>query len=118
MKKKDLIVIVVLLIISGIGIFGYQMMNGDNETVAIYYQKELVQELDINENQVYTLEGEYGSFSLEIKDGQYRAINVECPNHNCEKVGWVKKGSSKQIVCSPNDIYIQQIGVEENQIQK
>ena len=41
-----------------------------------------------------------------MKDGQYHAVNVDCPNHDCEKVGWVKKGSSKQIVCVPNDIYV------------
>jgi hypothetical protein len=47
----------------------------------------------------------------EVLDGKYHAVNVECPNHDCEKVGWVTIGSSKQIVCVPNEIYIMQSDV-------
>lgn len=118
MKKKDFIVIAILLLISGIGVFIYQMMYGENDTVLIYHDKDVVEELDLNKDQIYTMEGDYGSFTLEIKDGQYRAIHVDCPNHDCEKVGWVKKGSVKQIVCRPNKIYIKQTGVEEGQLEK
>lgn len=108
MKKKDFIVIGILLCVIGVGYFVFQMMQGDIDSVDIYYKSHIVQTVDINKNDVYTFEGDYGKFSLEVKDGKYRAINVECPNHDCEKVGWVKKGSTKQIVCVPNDIYVLQ----------
>ena len=47
-----------------------------------------------------------------MQDHQYRAVNVDCPNHDCEKVGWVKEGSSKSIICVPNQIYVVQANVE------
>ena len=59
-----------------------------------------------------TFKGDYGEFHLEVQDHQYRAVNVDCPNHDCEKVGWVKEGSSKSIICVPNQIYVVQANVE------
>lgn len=114
MKKKDIIVIVVLCVILAIGYLFFQMTQGEKEVIEIYYQNKVVETVDINIDKTYTLQGSYGSFSLEVKDGKYHATHVECPNHDCEKVGWVSKGSSKQIVCVPNEIYVIQSGVEDN----
>lgn len=113
MKKKDWIVIVGLCIILGVGFFVFQMMQGDKEIAQVYYQKEMIQEIDLSIDKIYTFEGSYGHFSLEVKDHQYHAVNVECPNHDCEKMGWVKEGSSKEIVCVPNEIYVIQAGTED-----
>ncbi len=106
MKKKDLIVITIVLVICAVGYFVMGMLQGDVNSAEIYYKNEVVKTVDLNVNETYTLQGSYGSFSLEVKDGKYHAVNVECPNHDCEKVGWVALGSSKQIVCVPNEIYI------------
>lgn len=106
MKKKDFIVIGILLVICALGYFIMTMMQGEQEVAQIYYKNEVVETVDININKTYTIKGSYGSFSLEVKDGQYHATNVECPNHDCEKMGWVSIGSSKQIVCVPNEIYV------------
>lgn len=114
MKKKDYIVIIVLVIVIGLGYFVYQMTQGEKEVIEVYYQNKVIKTVDINVNKTYTFQGSYGSFSLEVKDGKYHATNVECPNHDCEKVGWVSKGSAKQIVCVPNEIYVIQSGVEDN----
>lgn len=116
MKKKDLIVIIGLCIILLLGYFIFQMTQGNKEIVQVYYQKELIQEIDISIDHIYTFEGSYGHFSLEVKDHQYHAVNVECPNHDCEKMGWVKEGSSKEIICVPNEIYVVQSD-SEDQIQ-
>ncbi|MFR7590434.1 MAG: NusG domain II-containing protein [Longibaculum sp.] len=113
MKKKDLIVIVVLCVVIGIGYFIFNMMQGSKDTVGVYYKNELIESIDISVNKTYTFEGSYGKFSLEVKDRQYHAVNVECPNHDCEKQGWIKEGSSKTIVCLPNEIYVKQIGTED-----
>ncbi|MCI9050065.1 MAG: NusG domain II-containing protein [Coprobacillus sp.] len=117
MKKKDLIVIIILVLLIGGGYFVFQLLQGEKEVVEVYYKNQVVETIDIKIDKVYTLKGSYGNFSLEVKDGKYHAINVECPNHDCEKVGWVNQGSSKQIVCVPNEIYVIQTGVEDN-IQK
>ncbi len=106
MKKKDIIFIGILCIVIGVGYGIYMMFQGEKEVIQVYHQNKMIAEVNINENKTYDFKGNYGNFSLEVKDGQYHAVNVDCPNHDCEKVGWVKKGSSKQIVCVPNDIYV------------
>lgn len=116
MKKKDFIVIVLLCLMIGVGYFIFQMMQGEKDTVEVYYKNELVQRIDISVDKIYTFEGSYGKFNLEVKDRQYHAVDVECPNHDCEKMGWMKEGSSKSIICVPNEIYVIQAGTED-QIQ-
>lgn len=106
MKKKDVIVIGILLLVIGVGYLIFQHMQGEMKTIDIYYNKDVIKQVSIDKDTVYEFEGDYGKFCLEVKDKKYRAIHVECPNHDCEKVGWVEKGSTKQIVCVPNNIYI------------
>lgn len=116
MKKKDIVVIVVLLVVIGVGYLVFSMMQGKKDVVEVYYKDELIEKIDISVDKTYTFKGSYGKFSLEVKNHEYHAVNVECPNHDCEKMGWVKEGSSKSIICVPNEIYVIQAG-NEDQVQ-
>ena len=113
MKKKDLIVIGVLCVVLAIGYMIFQMTQGKKEIVEVRYHNEVIATVDLSKDATYTYDGDYGKFSLEVKDQKYHAVNVDCPNHDCEKIGWVKEGSSKSIVCVPNQIYVIQTGVED-----
>lgn len=113
MKKKDWILIIGLCVFLGVGYLIYSLMQGEKEIIQVYYHDQVVQEIDISKDDIYTFQGDYGEFHLEVKDHQYHATNVDCPNHDCEKVGWVKEGSSREIVCVPNGIYVIQAGTEE-----
>lgn len=113
MKKKDIILILGLCIVIGIGYLIFNLMQGDKEIVEVYYQNKVIDQIDLSVNKTYTYKGSYGTFHLEVKDEKYHATNVECPNHDCEKVGWVKKGSTQTITCVPNEIYVLQTGVED-----
>ena len=104
MKKKDIILIIGLLVVIGIGYFIFEMMQGEKDVIEIYYHNEVIEKIDISIDKTYTFDGDYGKFSLEVKDKKY---------HDCEKVGWVSEGSSRSIVCIPNDIYVIQAGTEE-----
>lgn len=106
MKKKDIIFIIGLCIVIGVGYFVFQMFQGDKSIVEVYYKNEVLTTIDISVDKTYTYEGSYGKFSLEVKDHAYHAVEVDCPNHDCEKIGWVKEGSSKSIICLPNEIYV------------
>jgi len=108
MKKKDFMIIAILLVIVGAGYFIYSMLQTDKDYAIVYYQNKEIDQIDLNIDKVYTYEGSYGHFSIEVKDHKYHATNVECPNHDCEKVGWVDQGSSVSIICVPNEIYVQQ----------
>ena len=117
MKKKDCIVIGILLIICAVGYFLYSTLTqGEKEYAVVYYHNEEIDELDLSIDDIYTYEGDYGSFSLEVKNQEYHATNVDCPNHDCENVGWVKKGSTVSIICVPNDIYVQQVNIDTGEV--
>ncbi len=88
------------------------MFEGEKKYVEVYYKNELIETIDISKNQLYTYKGSYGTFHLEVKDTKYHATNVDCPNHDCENVGWVSLGDSKSIVCVPNEIYVIQSGTD------
>ena len=91
MKKKDIIFIIGLCIVIGAIYFIYQLtQDRKGGIIEIHYHDEIIETIDISKNQTYTFEGDYGEFHLEVQDHQYRAVNVDCPNHDCEKVGWAR----------------------------
>lgn len=110
MKKKDVYVIASCMLILGLmyGLYHFYMSFSSSEKnmAHVYYQNAEVLSFDLEKDAIYDLEGSYGMFHIEVKDGAYRAVHVECPNHDCEKVGWVKKNESTPIVCVPNEIFV------------
>lgn len=108
MKKKDIIICFIIFIVIGIGYIIYSMNHTSDHYTYVYYHNKQIDKIDLNINDTYTYQGDNGSFTLEVKDHQYHAINVDCPNHNCEEVGWVSMGESTAIICLPNQIYVQQ----------
>ncbi|MCD7839871.1 MAG: NusG domain II-containing protein [Erysipelotrichaceae bacterium] len=113
MKKRDIIVIIALCLVIAIGYMIYNNIQTDTNTIEVYYQNELIDTVDISIDATYSYTGSYGIFNLEVKDRQYHATDVECPNHDCEKMGWIKEGSTKSIICLPNEIYVIQTNAEE-----
>ena len=108
MKKKDIYVIVSCLLIVGLMYGLWMLFSSEKDMVYVYYQNEEVLHFDLQKDAVYEIEGSYGMFHIEVKDGAYHAVNVDCPNHDCEKVGWVKKNEATPIICVPNEIFVVQ----------
>lgn len=112
MKKKEkvligLIALIAVLMIIGIRI--YQVMSSNKSQMAqvIYNGNVVMLEFDINEDAVYHLRGDYGKFDVEVKDGQFRMTEVECPNHTCESMGWQPSEDFYiPIVCIPNNVVV------------
>ena len=50
---------------------------------------------------VYTVEGELGPTTFEIKDGRVRITDSPCPNKTCVAQGW-----HSPLVCLPNKVMI------------
>lgn len=107
MKKKEIVIVVIALFIAGISYLTISFFNSNKTNcTAKNARGDVLLEFDINKDEYYTLDGEYGIFHIEVKDGKCRAINVECPNHNCEGVGWISPNNPLPIVCIPNNIVI------------
>ena len=61
-------------------------------------------ELSDTEDCFISLEEEYGvPVSFEVKDKKIRFVNVTCPDHICEKTGYISK-NRQTAVCLPNKV--------------
>lgn len=68
-------------------------------------------EYSASKNGTYTVEGELGPTTFEIKDGRVRIVDSPCPNKTCVAQGW-----HNPLVCLPNKVMITvegEAGVEE-----
>lgn len=108
MNKKDLKLIIGCLIVSIIFYIGYLIVGSqlNGELGIVEYKEEIILEFDLNKDDIYEFEGSYGKMNLEVKEKRFRVIDVECPNHNCEQMGWHDRESISPIVCMPNEVII------------
>lgn len=114
MKKKEVIIVICILLIGFIGFGVYYFMHEDAVYAEVIYhnpvtqKEEVLQRFNVNEDAYYEFEVPNGKFHVEVNDGQYRAIDVDCPNQNCVDIGWVPSlGYYAPIICIPNGIIIQ-----------
>lgn len=105
MKKREIIIILIIAVI-GIGFFVYTRISSPSGHVVVYYHKKKVETIDTDVDKTYTFKGDVGTFHLQVKNGRYRAYDVDCPNQICVHTGWVKAGEEKSIVCAPNGISV------------
>ena len=108
MNKKDIKFIAICLILGLVmgGIYFILDRNHQGDRGIVEYQEKVLFEFDMNKEDIYEFKGSYGTMHLEVKEGRYRVIEVECPNHTCEQMGWHDKDSLSPIVCLPNEIVI------------
>ena len=109
MNKKDLkligIVAIIAILLYG-GLMLYQNAQASREMGVVKWHEEEILTFDLNKDDTYTFEGDYGTVNLEVKGGSFRVFDVDCPNHNCEQQGWVSKDSIIPVVCLPNQIIV------------
>ena len=112
MKKKDLIVIAIMLALAGVLFGGFKLMESMNtkeEFGKVIYNNRVLFYFDVNKDATYDIDGAYGHMHLEVKDGAFRVYDVECPNQICVAMGWVQKDdlfASIGISCIPNQVII------------
>ena len=114
MKKYEILIVVIILIVAILGLVYFYIDNADKTMVEVTYidaetgDEVVVLTFDKDEDGYYELEVVNGLFHIEVKNGQYRAIDVDCPNQNCVNVGWVPSlGVFSPIICIPNGLTIQ-----------
>lgn len=108
MKKKEKIIILTLLAISLILFLFSKFNKRDDINVVVKDQdKNVLLTFNLNEDNYYELEGKYGLFHIEVKDGKCRAIDVDCPNQICVYTGWISADKPLPIICLPNGIMVE-----------
>ena len=99
LTPADIVLIVILLIISGIFLWGMNK-NYRNKEVEIYYHNQLVKKCDLNHDQLIEIAP---GIVTEIENGKVRMKESTCRNRYCVKQGWSDRFP---IICIPNEVSI------------
>ncbi|NLP35159.1 MAG: NusG domain II-containing protein [Clostridiales bacterium] len=116
MKRNDLILIIVIVVL---GIGALLFINFTKESgskVGVTVKQEEIASFALDEDIVYTIEGENGAWNtFEIKDGYVNMIDASCPDKLCVSQSKIHY-DHETIVCLPNQVVLEIIGGEVNPI--
>lgn len=103
-KKRDLIVLIVLLLLAGgIAIFYATRSKGASATVTVNGGQTL--EIDLSQDKIYHIDDAALPVTLEVKDGAIRFIDSQCPDHLCEGFGFIHN-EGEYAICMPAGVSV------------
>ncbi|MBQ7765624.1 MAG: NusG domain II-containing protein [Lachnospiraceae bacterium] len=106
MKKADVILLIVILVLGMAGIGFYYGTNRNASYVLVQVDGELVGTYDLREDTVVTIcSGQDGENILEIRDGKAEITSANCPNGDCVVHKEISK-SNESIVCLPHKMAV------------
>ncbi len=112
MKKNDIILVVVLLLLA-VGIFiGYRFYHRKSGSMVIVTVdgKEYAK-LSLSKNTIFDIEGIDGGNKLEILDGTASIIQADCPDKLCVHQKSIHYHGEK-IICLPHKVIVEISGGE------
>lgn len=113
MKKKDLILISVILGIALISFGIIKFTQKDGKKVVVTVDGEKVYTASLEKDQIYEIPVHNGKNVMEIKNGKVCMKQADCPDQICKKHTEIEK-SGETIVCLPHKVVIE-ISSEENE---
>ena len=101
-RREFLLIVTAALLLLSVLAYNQFGVHGGAARVSIDGQVVLSVDLAREPDGMIALGGDYGvPASLEVKDGKIRFVDVDCPDHLCEKAGFI--GADGQMaVCMPN----------------
>jgi len=113
LKKHDLILAIVLLILAGISGTGYYLTHRTPALRAeVTIDGTLVKTLDMSRDQEVVIQGKRGGENrLIVENGEIWCAEASCPDHVCVYQG-KQSLDGDLIVCLPNLMIVQIIGKE------
>lgn len=112
-KKRDLILVLVLLALAAALAGGYYLTHRTPAMRAeVTVDGELVEVLDLSKDQEVTIQGPHGGSNvLVVQNGEIWCSEATCPDKVCIHQG-KQSMSGEIIVCLPNYMMVQVIGQE------
>lgn len=114
MKKKDFILIFVILLIAVVS-FGINHFTNakSGKQIEIYVDNELYKTYDIDDEDEFKIESEEGYNVVKIHNHGAQITEASCPDKVCIHEGFITK-PSESIVCLPNKVHIKIITDDTN----
>ena len=105
MKKKDLCLILVFLLIAGL-IYLFTRNGEVGNQVRITLDGKEYGTYSLTENQEIPVQSEYGCNIVQIKDGMVFMKDADCPDKYCIHQGKTAR-KNKSIVCLPHKLMVE-----------
>lgn len=117
MKKKDIILIISIMIIAMGTILVNKMLNsGKSDMVEIYVNNKLYKELPIDENKKIEINSGKNKNIVYIHDNGVEISHANCQDKVCVKTGFIKN-PGESIVCLPHRVNIEIVSQDKNKKQ-
>ena len=116
MKKKDLILIGVILAVILISVLVISLVKKDGDYVIVRVDGNEVARYDLSVDGQYELNG--GTNILRIEGGKAYLVSANCPDHLCVNQGKIDQ-SGETITCLPNrlTVTVYSSGGEEPEVE-
>ena len=116
LKKNDLILMIVIVALGVGAILAIHFTKESGSKVRVTLKQEELKTFKLEENTIYTVEGENGAWNtFEIKDGYVDMIDASCPDKLCVAQKRIHY-NHETIVCLPNQVVLEIVGGEENAV--
>lgn len=110
MKKRDLILLCVILAVCAASFFVIRLFQrGEGSRIAITVDGEIYGEYSLSEDQTIEIDNEYGTNVVVISDGKVYMSEADCPDKYCVDQG-EKDKSGQSIVCLPHKLIVEILG--------
>ena len=93
--------ILIIILVAAAGIFLTVRGLGQKGSRVVVNAAGVKYEYSASQNGTYSVPGELGPTTFEIKDGRVRITDSPCPNKTCISQGW-----HNPLVCLPNKVMI------------
>ncbi len=116
MKKRDIIIIAVVLVVAAVGMAAVSLLAPKGEPVYAYiYVGDRLYETDpLDEDKLIEIDQGDGTVNhVEIKNGVVRMVDSTCPDKQCVYQGEMSEDNYEErpmrnwIVCLPNQVSIE-----------
>lgn len=102
------VVVAVAAMLAAVSVFGAQTSA---DKAVVHASDGTVRELPLSQDATVTVTTDKGTNEVEVKGGQVRVLDADCPNHDCVDQGWISR-VGQQIVCLPHELWIEIVADE------
>ena len=110
MRNIGWIAILAVIFVGCIGLSLMFFRSTEADFAEIYSDGVLVEKVNLQVDRVLTVESEYGTNVVTVKDGKIAVTQASCPDHYCMQRGFCDGGT--MIVCLPNRLVIEFVEAE------
>ena len=104
MKKKDVFLLLSILLTAVILALCFSLFQAKGDHVIVEVHGEIVKRLPLSQDTEYRIETEKGTNLLIIQNGMARITDADCPDLVCVYMGFLSP--TNVLYCAPHDVIV------------